>query len=125
MTPQQREAAERLADALTSWPAAFSPTDLMLETAALLRELAAEPMQEPVAWIHPLDMNRFGTVTFTRESDEQIPLYAHPPQRLPLTEDFINDIGFQCGLQREDARNPGVEEFARAIEAAQGIGETK
>ena len=49
MTPQQREAAERLADALTSWPAAFSPTDLMLETAALLRELAAEPVQEPVA----------------------------------------------------------------------------
>ena len=124
MTPEQRAAAERLADDLQRFDGAERES-LRDEAAALLRELAAEPMQEPVAWIHPLDMNRFGTVTFTRESDEQIPLYAHPPQRLPLTEDFINDIGFQCGLQREDARNPGVEEFARAIEAAQGIGETK
>ena len=33
----------------------------------------------------------------------------------------MNDLAFQCGIQREDARDPGVEEFARAIEAFHGI----
>ena len=46
MTPTQRRAALRLADALTG--VGFVANDLNL-AAALLRELAAEPVQEPVA----------------------------------------------------------------------------
>ena len=46
MTPKQREAAERLAEALRTWPAAFAPTGIMFETAALLRELAEEPVDD-------------------------------------------------------------------------------
>jgi hypothetical protein len=137
MTPEQREAALRLALLLEQ---AFGPRWVFVhEAVALLRELAAEPVQEPnplagtmaeaflqeiariwhkhpdystrqtldalnamfpvsepeqepVAWIHPLAMNRFGTVTFTRESDEQIPLYTHaqrqpePAQGEPVAE---------------------------------------
>ena len=49
MTPTQRRAALRLADALTG--VGFVANDLNL-AAALLRELAAEPVQEPVGWLH-------------------------------------------------------------------------
>jgi hypothetical protein len=161
MTPEQREAALRLADWLRSSGVVNAE---VRETEALLRELAAEPVpewpctcdeqgigkpgvtcgdcprdyghkaaepvQEPVAEV--IDCGR-GNPFALRELDwcpsdlDRLPagtkLYAAPQQRKPLTEDFINDLGFQCGLQREDARNPGVEEFARAIERAHGIGE--
>jgi len=45
------------------------------------------------------------------------------PERKPMPEVDMNDLAFQCGIQREDARDPGVEEFARAIEAFHGIRE--
>lgn len=43
------------------------------------------------------------------------------PDRKPMPDNEMNDLAFQCGIQREDARDPGVEEFARAIEAFHGI----
>ena len=43
------------------------------------------------------------------------------PKRKPMPDNEMNDLAFQCGIQREDARDPGVEEFARAIEAFHGI----
>ena len=43
------------------------------------------------------------------------------PERKPIPDDELNDLAFQCGIQREDARDPGVEEFARAVEAFHGI----
>ena len=48
MTPQQRAAAERLAKywSADDWPGGLSGKK-MDETAAILRELAAEPVQEP------------------------------------------------------------------------------
>ena len=46
MTPKQREAAKRLADDLQRFDGAERES-LRDEAAALLRELAAEPMQEP------------------------------------------------------------------------------
>ena len=48
MTPDQRQVALRLAEQLTS---TFGPRWVMChEAAALLRELAAEPVLDPVAW---------------------------------------------------------------------------
>ena len=63
MTPTQRAAALRLAEywEADSWPGGLSGTK-MDETAALLRELAAEPVQEPVAW-HVCSVNSDGSLS--------------------------------------------------------------
>jgi hypothetical protein len=34
--------------------------------------------QEPVYWVHPMDIGRYESVSLERLSDEQIPLYTHP-----------------------------------------------
>ncbi len=122
MTPAKREAAERLADALTSWPAAFSPTDLMLETAALLRELAAEPVQAPVAWMAE---SKSGSVRFTnigQSADELeslgwaiVPLYAAPQQRTPLSDEVVAKL---INTEWATSDVPSAWKFARAIERA-------
>jgi hypothetical protein len=44
-------------------------------------------------------------------------------ERKPMPDNEMNDLAFQCGIQREDARDPSIEEFARAIEAFHGITE--
>lgn len=93
MNNSQRAAAERLIDALRTWPAAFAPTGIMFETAALLHELLAEPVQEPVAYIDPRQLAA-GYVTLlciTRpeyrsyadvaEGIHYTPVYLHPPQQ--------------------------------------------
>jgi hypothetical protein len=129
MTPTQRATAERLIDVLDRNQYDAVTASAMGEAADLLRELAAEPVQEPVAALHDDGHFSWKSDEARRQFDSKheymgwsMDVYAaSPQQRRPLTEDFINDLGFQCGLQREDARNPGVEEFARAVEEAQGI----
>ena len=125
MTPSQRAAAERLADAV-----------MHPEAAALLRELAAEPVHEPVAYIDPRQLAA-GYVTLlciTRpeyrsyadvaEGVHYTPVYLHPPQqRKPLLRGEI------IGLWKDRSDGPSNAEiisFARAIERAHGItGEQK
>ena len=131
MTPTQRAAAERLADALNEGYAYA-----MDEAAALLRELlAAEPVQEPVAWMMPNTDSIITSATKTYRGVlgevHSIPLYAALQQRKPLTREQIDEIqaealkalvatgwtGGMCGWQWDQAS-------ARAIERAHGIGDS-
>jgi len=100
MTPTQRAAAERLADAADDVGVKhFDSDDMppevveMQKAAALLRELLAEPVQEPVAYIDQRQLAA-GYVTLlciTRpeyrsyadvaEGIHYTPVYLHPPQQ--------------------------------------------
>lgn len=125
MDELRKACAELLGNDPATWPDHGNAPLAIAASVAILCK-AAEPAQEPVAWIHPLDMNRFGTVTFTRESDEQIPLYAHPPQRKPLTREQIKrcvDEAHGRGLNVVDQLSDLAIKVARAIERAHGITE--
>jgi hypothetical protein len=88
-------------------------------TITALRTALAEPEQEPVAWKDTtygnLHHQNFGGC---------IPLYTHPPQRKPLTDEEIRDIAKQyaLGLAFPYDGPTTPELFARAIERAHGIG---
>ena len=89
MTTEQRAAALRLAATLDSRMSADPEGDE--EAAALLRELAAEPVQdEPVAW---MDKYQIGGVRLTEAAyglPHGAPLYPHPQQqRTPLTDEQL------------------------------------
>ena len=135
ITTTQREAALRLADALD----AYHTRSEHKEAAALLRELAAAPRGEPVAWRsktrinNDFDSNWCLTSTEPPQTPRTIaiePLYIHPPQqRKPLTKVQITELAEQCGY---DGAVPTVrlafqgfklDDFARAIERAHGIGD--
>ncbi len=130
MTPTQRAAAERLADELQRFDGTERES-LRDEAAALLRELAEVPVQEPVAYIDPRQLAA-GYVTLrciTRpeyrsyadvaEGVHYTPVYLHPPQqRKPLLRGEI------IGLWKDRSDGPSNAEiisFARAIERAHGI----
>jgi len=154
MNESQRAAAERLADELQRFDGADRES-LRDEAAALLRELAAEPVQEPVAYIDPRQLAA-GYVTLlciTRpeyrsyadvaEGIHYTPVYLHPPQQ-PM---HCPKDGGECGAGgycRPEQRKPllasdivtmyaecptcdaDMIDFARAIERAHGItGEQK
>jgi hypothetical protein len=82
MTPTQRAAALRLADAV-----------MHPEAAALLRELAAEPVQKPVGWLHD-ETGDFepSHKPWMDDDEEWVPLYAAPQQPMRCPED-----GGACG----------------------------
>lgn len=124
--------ALRLADELEMWtmgePAAVELRRLHTENVelreAIKRAIRIEQAQ-PVAWMcsDASLIQRGGYSRFSRncEGAWNIPVYTAPPQRKPLTDEEIIGIG-------KDAR--AVEglhilpiTFARAIEAAHGIGE--
>jgi hypothetical protein len=77
--------------------------------------LMAQPVQVPVAWLRHRDsclaLNDAGLF-----GSDWTPLYAHPPQRKPLTEDKISEIAMDCSFVSESDTY-----FARAIEKAHGI----
>ena len=85
-----------------------------------LKEALAQPEQEPVAWWIP-KAEQFclpssdGTRPFAKAWE---PLYTTPPQRKPLTDEQIDGIA-----SKFYPRSYGLDEFARAIEAAHGIKE--
>lgn len=64
------------------------------------------------------------------EAHKMTPLYAHPPQRKPLTGVDIYALFQKVGLEAYHQRDSvlqydydkRIEEFARAIERAHGIG---
>lgn len=81
---------------------------------------------EPAAWINFNAATSERNVSFVCESElASIPLWPEPPraQRKPLTDADIKgivDVGLQTWTLGES-----MYKFARAIEAAYGIGETK
>ena len=98
------------------------------ERDALAAELKALRDQYPLFWYRPVgddggyegpmhNDSIIGKWIRDQRPGEWKELYARPVPAHRLTDEEINDLGFQCGLQPEDAVNPSVEEFARAIEA--------
>ena len=82
----------------------------------------AQPEQGPVAWLYSEDERVWLTMSEYEARENAThgitPLYEHPPQRKPLTEEEIGKAtehiaGMHCAI---------VDEIARAIEAAHGIG---
>ena len=118
MTPDQRTAALRLADDMDT------PISVWADHVAhLLRELASEPVQEPVCWGWRVPDGRI-TMIFSERKDnpdlEVVPLFTHPPQqRRPLSadqiRDAVNDHAFWATSKNFIFR------IARAIERAHGI----
>ena len=92
---------------------------------ALRTAIAAAEKQEPVAWMYQWKTGAYRTrhVSTARwpESSEwtEWPLYTHPPQRKPLTDEEIALIVGECAAS---AHRHDDFSFARAIERAHGIG---
>jgi len=117
MNKTQRETAERLADALDQTLPADKGGYLCGEAAALLRELAAEPVQEPVAWQLPGTDSFLTAVAKThhgaRAEAYSIPLYAAPQQPMRCPDD-----GGECGAGgycRPEQRKPLTDDEALAL----------
>ncbi len=111
MTPTQRAAALRLAATLDSRMSADPEGDE--EAAALLRELAAEPVQEAT----PADKAVYSAIAEN---------YAAPQQRKPLTDEEIwrSDAIMECNANIGAHMNE-LMRLIRAVEQAHGIKETK
>lgn len=79
---------------------------------------AAQPEQKPVAWMYEYANSRRerGLGFYATPEATCIPLYTHPHQRKPLTDDQIAEICMDCSLV-----TPSDIYFARAIEKAHGI----
>jgi hypothetical protein len=87
----------------------------------------AQPEQEPVAWRitdgegdyeYCTDLPEDWSIQWSaRYGRKYEPLYTAPPQRKPLTDEEIEDLYFDKFSMGE------LKAFARAIEAAHGIGE--
>ena len=128
MNPKQRATAERLVADQSS-----SNLEWSRQVVALLRELAAEPVQEPVAWGVFVDDELFKPFNCKDEAVDWfqaqynhgsrydylvLPLYAAPQQRTPLSDEVV------AKLINDEWATPDVPsawKFARAIERAHGI----
>ena len=120
MTPTQRAAAERLAEGPRTSGELWGRAVI-----ALLRELAAEPVQEPAIWIQSNHLQHAKNGPYlartgpTKLMSDFIPLYAAPQQRRPLSadqiRDAVNDPAFWATSKNFIFR------IARAIECAHGI----
>ena len=117
MTPTQREAALRLADDMDT------PISVWADHVAhLLRELASEPVQEPVCWGWRVPDGRI-TMIFSERKDnpdlEVVPLFTHPPQqRKPLTDDNILWLLDQARARSSGAPLSTEEIVIRTVRAA-------
>jgi hypothetical protein len=148
MTPEQREAALRLADEFDSQKALRTAHAWPYDVVALLRELAAEPVQEPVAWLVMSEIGPVYAAAWRQGAHDHIndalmcddisdldelkswcvvPVYSHPPQRQPLTEGRLMGVymDFDRSANKAWTSAEYLLHFARAIERAHGIGEQK
>ena len=128
MNPKQRATTERLVADQSS-----SNLEWSRQVVALLRELAAEPVQEPVAWgvfvddelFKPFNCKDNAVDWFQAQYNHGsrydylvLPLYAAPQQRTPLSDEVV------AKLINDEWATPDVPsawKFARAIERAHGI----
>ena len=83
-----------------------------------------EAQRDPVAWMHT---NAVGHVYFRKKPQDRVfnpqPLFTAPPQRKPLTEEEIAELGWQEQLLLVCDGLDELTEIARAVERAHGIGE--
>jgi len=143
MTPTQRAAALRLAEGPRTSGELWGRAVI-----ALLRELAAEPVQEPAIWIQSNHLQHAKNGPYlartgpTKLMSDFIPLYAapqqpmhcpkdggecgaggycrpEPVQRKPLTREQIDTVWSSLGSFTD--RESDYRIFARAIERAHGI----
>jgi len=130
MTPTQRRAALRLVDNMN-----LSLETWIEQAENLLRELlAAEPVQEPVAWGVFVDDELFKPFNCKDEAVDWfqaqynhgsrydylvLPLYTAPQQRRPLSDEQINRLDRKAIYGGSDSQY--AFRFARAIERAHGI----
>ena len=130
-----REAAQQALEALEAFMHdSPRPYDAMRGQAAMgaLRAALAEPVEEPVAYIHRQG-NHWEVSELHLSDDEKArgwteePLYTAPPQRKPLTDEKIVGIFETPELAGTHFPSPTLKAIAvaRAIERAHGIGETK
>jgi hypothetical protein len=124
-----REAAQQALEALKMIDNAM-PFPVAKHAIKQLSDALAEPEQGPVAsaWMHNgVMINAFPwPPSDPRARDENkywenlgyysAPLYTHPPQRKPLTDEEI------CHVVRYEAVGTSNLDIARAIERAHGIG---
>jgi len=128
-----RAAAQQALEALEQ----FAETKLVRTSGVItaLRTALAEPEQEPVAWRYELATAIFESGEYSgwrctiSEKEPCVPensirnlqpLYTHPPQRKPLTDEEIVDLWADVSIDYDDQIN--IIEMARAIERAHGIG---
>ncbi len=136
MNETQRATALRLADELERGYDART-MKAMSHAAALLRELAAKPVQEPIAWGVFVDDELFKPFNCKDEAVDWfqaqynhgsrydflvLPLYAAPQQRKPLTDEQLKQAMSDAGVR---VFQPGLWDVlldaGRAIEHAHGI----
>ena len=120
------EAMKQALEALESitWVNSFNDGDYLtcnfksVETSiTAIKEALAQPEQEPVAIV--IEVNKVGAVALRMSADVTVGtrLYTTPPQRKPLTDEQIDEIGYKVyGMKSSTDR-----QYARAIEAAHGI----
>lgn len=86
-----------------------------------LRERLAQPEQEPVAHVYLFEPNGRPRVAWDNAKDIKIgdKLYTAPPQRKPLMDEEILTYRHMIDWTAEWS----YIDFARAVEAAHGIGE--
>ena len=93
-----------------------------IETRDAIKEALAQPEQEPVAWRYRGNLHEFDPSDWAEGS--VTPLYTTPPQRKPLSDEEIYSLADSLEIWNEDDEewilDPNT--FARAIEAAHGIG---
>ena len=85
---------------------------------------ALEAKNEPVAWANMRDDGATPVMLSISQHPEDranwmnpVPLYTTPPQRKPLTDEEIVEIGTQCQWYDGDCERFDSIGFARAIEA--------
>ena len=119
------EALKQSLDALEQIQSAM-PFPSAINTIKMCRAaLAQKDEQEPVAWVDVKDTHRgpyeFHGIDYMPEGKH--PLYIAPPKRQPLTDVGINEIADSMpGGLAGFMKGWGWQQFARAIEAAHGIG---
>jgi hypothetical protein len=118
-----REAAQQALEALVAIEedphGSHSFPALANDAITALRTALSEPEQEPVAWLQRRFVDNFpapGYETCEATDYGAIPVYTHPPQRKPLTDEEID------ALPLPPSGTATVRDIVRLIERAHGIG---
>ena len=127
MTPQERKVMELALEALLESKPFLNDLDSRIKHSTAItatKEALAQPEQEPVAVITGVYGGRF--IFEPTNSAMVLPvnmaLYAHPPQRKPLTDEQKKNI-FWKFYGKHWAYTNQIKHVMEALEAAHGIKE--